>query len=67
MLRVLEAPVRLQRAQERLLERVLGSLRADATPKKPKHLGAVLHIEVLERRYRHGPHHPLLTLEGVHL
>ncbi len=57
MLAVLEATVRLQRAQERLLKRVLGALGADAAPKKPKHLAAVLEIEVLERRDRHALHH----------
>ena len=61
---MLEAPIRLQRAQEGLLKRVLGSLRADAAPKKPKHLGAVLLVEVLERGDRHALHHPVLTTQG---
>ena len=56
MTSVLEAPVRLQRSQERLLERVLGSLGADTTPQEPKDFGAVLLVEVLERRYRHARH-----------
>ena len=56
MLSVLEAPVRLQRSQEGLLERVLCSLGTDATSKQPEDLGAMLLVEVLEGRYRHARH-----------
>jgi hypothetical protein len=56
MLTVLEASIRLQRTQECLLERIVGSLGTDATPKQPKYLGTMLLVEAFEGRYRHARH-----------
>jgi len=54
---VLEATVRLERAQERLLECVLCSLGPELPPEKPEHLGPMLFVEALEGRNRHAVHH----------
>ena len=54
VLAVLEAAVRLEGAQEGLLERVLGSLAAEPPAEQPEHLDSVLLVEALERGYRHG-------------
>ena len=58
MLAVLEPVVGAQGAQERLLEGVVGAIAAELAAQQPEHLGAVLGIERLERRNRHGVHHP---------
>ena len=47
-----------ERAQERLLEGVLGAVAAEPPAQETEHLGAVLDVERLERRDRHGAHHP---------
>ena len=60
MLPVLEPVVRPERAQERLLERVLRGLRADTSAEEAEHDVAVLDVEALERRDGgHCFHHPL--------
>ena len=54
---MVEAPIRLQRPQEGLLERVVGALAAEPAPEEPHHLDTVLLVEALERRNRrHGVH-----------
>ena len=53
---VLEPVVGAQRAQERLLPRVLGPL-AEQPAQVAEHLVAVLAVEALERRDRHRLHH----------
>ena len=53
---VLKPLVRTQRAQERLLPRVLGAL-AEQPAQVAEHLVAVSEVEALERRYRLGGHH----------
>ena len=58
MLAVVEPVVGAQRAQERLLEGVVGPVAAELAAQQPEHLGAVLGVERLERRDRHGAHHP---------
>ena len=54
---VLEASVRAQRAQERLLPGVLGP-RAEQTPEIPEHLVAIREVEALERRDPRRAHRP---------
>lgn len=54
---MLEAPVRLQGAQERLLECVLCSLTPELPPEEPEHLKTMLFVEALEGRNRHAVHH----------
>ena len=55
---VLETSVGAQRAQERLLERVVGTVAAELAAQDAEHLVAVLGVEPLERRdRRHGLHH----------
>ena len=49
ILRITQAPVRGQSPQERLLERVLGTLGSEALPQHAEHDAAVLRIERLER------------------
>ena len=50
MLAVLEPVVGAKRAQERLLERVLGRLPAESPAEEAEHHVAVLDVEELERR-----------------
>ena len=52
MLAVLEARIRTQRAQERLLEGVLGRVGPDAPPEEAEHDVPVLDVEALEGRDR---------------
>ena len=60
MLAVLEPVVGAERAQERLLERVLGRLPAEPPAQEAEHDVAVLDVEALERRNGgHCFHHPL--------
>ena len=61
VLAVLEPVVRAQRAQERLLEGVLGGLPPEPPAEEAEHDVAVLDVEALERgdRGRHCFHHPL--------
>ena len=59
---MVESAIRAERAQERLLERVLGSVRAEPASQEPQNLGSMLLVEPLERRDRHGFHHPPSTL-----
>ena len=60
MVSVTEAVVRAKRAQEGLLERVVGSLTADTPAEERQHLAGMLGVERLERRdRRHGNHHPV--------
>lgn len=54
---MIEATVRLERAEERLLKRVVRALPAELAAKSPHDLGAVLLVEALERRNRHRLHH----------
>ena len=56
---MLEAVVRSQGAEERLLERVLGFGERQASAKQPEHLLLVLRVEHLEGRYVHLRHHHL--------
>ncbi len=49
---MVEPVVRAQRAQERLLEGVVGALAPEPPPQEPEHLAAVLDVERLERRDR---------------
>ena len=57
-----ERLVALERAEERLLERVLGAVAAHPPHEEPEHPVAVLDVEALERRdRRHGFHHRLET------
>src|SRR4051812_3366727 len=58
---VLQPRVRAERAQERLLPRVLGTV-SDEAPQVREHLVPVLHVEPLEGRhrlFRHDLHHGL--------
>jgi len=55
---VLEPVVGAERAQERLLERILGRAAAEPAAQEPEHGLLVLLVEGLERR-DHGFHHPL--------
>jgi ribokinase len=59
MLAVVQPPVRLERPEESLLERILRSLRAQPAPKEPKHLCLMLFVEALEGWDCHGVHHGL--------
>ena len=54
---MLEPRVAAQRAQERLLERVLGRAAAEPAGEQPEHGVAVLLVEALERRDCHDFHH----------
>jgi hypothetical protein len=67
MLSVVEAAIRLERSEERLLERVVGAIRTKATSKQPQHFAAVLLVEALERRYRHCVHHRHPTRGSAYL
>jgi hypothetical protein len=67
MLPVLESTVCLERTQECLLERVVGSLGTQASPKQAQHFDAVLLVEALEGWYRHGVHHRHPTHDSAHL
>ncbi len=49
MLAVVESAVRLKRAQECLLKRILRPLRAQPAAQEPQHLGPMLLVEALER------------------
>jgi len=63
---VVEAVVRAKCAQEGLLERVVGSLAADAPAEERQHLTGMLRVERLERRdRRHGIHHPVKRRRGA--
>jgi hypothetical protein len=64
---VLEAAVCPKCSEERLLERVLGSLAAEPPPKNREHLDAVLLVEALERWDRHALHHHRQTTVRVDL
>ena len=56
---MVEPVVRAQRAQERLLKRVLGGLAAQPAAQEAEHDVAVLDVERLERGDGHGClHHP---------
>ncbi len=57
MLAILEPTVGLERAQERLLKGIVGPRGAELAPEEPQDLGAVLLVEALEGRDRHGRHH----------
>ena len=46
---VVDSAVRLKRAQECLLKRILRSLRAQTAAQEPEHLGPMLFVETLER------------------
>jgi hypothetical protein len=67
MLAVVEPSVGTQRAQERLLERIVGAIDAEPSTEQPKNLGPMLLVEALERGDRHGLHHPRQTLVAVDL
>ena len=67
VLAVLEPAVGLERAQEGLLERVLGALPPELAPEEPEHLAPVLRVEALERGDGHGLHHPLPTRPAADL
>ena len=58
MLAVVEPVVGAERAQERLLEGVVGPVAAELPAQQAEHLAVVLGVERLERRNRHGAHHP---------
>ena len=58
MLAVVEPVVGAQRAQERLLEGVVGPVTAELPAQQTEHLAVVLGVERLERWNRHGAHHP---------
>ena len=64
---MIEPAVRLERAEERLLERVVGALAPEATPQEAHDLGAMLFVEALERGDRHRVHHSLSTPKPAHL
>jgi len=64
---VIEAAVRAQRPQERLLECVLGSIRTEPAAEEAENVASVLLVEPLERGDRHGLHHPRQTHAGVDL
>ena len=51
-----EPAVRAERTQERLLECVLGSIRAESAAQEPEHLGPMLLVEPLEGGDRHSFH-----------
>ena len=53
MLAVVEPVVGPQRAQERLLERVVGPVAAELPAQQAEHLAVVLGVERLERGNRH--------------
>ena len=57
MLAVLEPRVGAERAEERLLERVLGALAAEPPDEEAEDLVAVVLVEALEGRERHLRHH----------
>ena len=61
---MLEPSVRAERAEERLLERVVGAIDAETSAQKAEHLGPMLVVEALERGDRHGFHHPGQTRPG---
>jgi hypothetical protein len=66
LLAVLEAVVRPERAQERLLERVVRPLATDAPAEERQHLAGVLRVERLERgNRRHGDHHRVKRVLGA--
>ena len=67
MLSVLEAAIRPERTEERLLEGIVGSISPQPTSEQAEHLDAVLLVEPLERGDRHGVHHRHPTHVGVHL
>ena len=57
---MLQALVRAQRAEERLLEGVVGPIAAEPAAQEAEHLAGMLGVERLERRdRRHGIHHPV--------
>ena len=58
VLAVLQPGVRPQRAQERLLERVLGPFAPEPAAQEREYLVPVRLVEPLERRNRHGIHLP---------
>ncbi len=58
---MIEPAVRTERAQERLLERVVCSLGPESSAQQSQDVRAVLFVEALERGDRHGFHHPRLT------
>ena len=61
---MLEPVVGAERAQERLLPRVLGAL-AEQPAQVAEHLVAVLEVEALEGRDRHGLHHEVKRRNGA--
>ena len=67
VLAVLEPSVRAERAQEGLLERIVGAVDVEAPPEKAEHLASMLLVEQLERRDRHCFHHPRQTPRAVDL
>jgi hypothetical protein len=67
VLSVLEPAVRTQGTEKGLLERVLGSIRAESAAQEPEHVAPMLVVEPLERGDRHGLHHPRQTLSALDL
>jgi hypothetical protein len=67
MLAVVEPAIGTPRAQERLLERVVGAINAEPSTEEPKNFGPMLLVEALERGDRHGLHHLRQTLVAVDL
>ena len=64
---MVEPPVRPERAEERLLECIVGSIDTEAAAQEPQHFGSMLLVEPLERGDRHGFHHPRQTSPAVDL
>ena len=64
---VLQRRVRAQRAQERLLERVVGGVAPEHAPQLPQHRLSLLLVEALEGWDAHDFHHPFKRGRGARL